>query len=312
MRIQLNGNFAMRSLEQLRLLRPRMPKLGLLALMLGTHVAIADECADTRTSEAIVECMGKDLRAADAKINASYQELMGSLAEPNKTQLREDQRTWIHERDANCDLGKKATDRDQWYESLLKDYAKTLCVTRYTRERTIALDAMLSGLPGHAAAADAGKPAQAAPIGQQTDYQVLSAGSRTTGRWYFEVTMNPKDIASTPTAVWWGCRIGYQSFGSLSQIHAADAALPVARGGIALDLEAGKLYVRKDGVWVHGAPDSSGGVDLKLGRAYRCGLETTVGLATMIANGSLRLNFGKEKFDYAMPGGYRSFSDDGS
>ena len=309
--VLLKGNSAIRVMELTGMLRSNMKKLWMLTLVLATPVAFADECTAPTTSEAIAQCLGKDLRASDGKINASYQELMRNLVEPNRTELRRDQRTWIHERDTNCGLDTKELDREQWYQALLQDYSKTICATRYTRARTIALDAALDALPGHAATSNADQRAHPAPIGAQSEYQVLSNSSRSSGHWYFEVTMSPKDIAITPTAVWWGCRIGYQSYGSLSQIHAADSALPLARGGIALDLEAGKLYVRKDGIWVHGAPGSSGGVDLSPGRPYRCGLETTVALAAMITNGSLRLNFGQEKFDYAMPDGYRPFSDGG-
>jgi hypothetical protein len=56
-------------------------------------------------------------------------------------------------------------------------------------------------------------------------------------------------------------------------------------------LDPGKLYVRKDGLWVEGAPGSSGGNDVMPGQPYQCGVETTVEITPLIEQGLVRVNF---------------------
>ena len=83
----------------------------------------------------------------------------------------------------------------------------------------------------------------------------------------------------------------------------------IVRVGFALDLEAGKLYVRRNGAWPRGVPGSSGGMDLKLGRTYRCGADSTALVAPLVEKGFLQLNFGEKAFSYSMPDGYRPFAE---
>jgi len=62
-------------------------------------------CMDKASSTtSMVECIGAEHNAQDAKLNAAYKTLMGALSPDRKKQLREAQRAWIAYRDANCEF----------------------------------------------------------------------------------------------------------------------------------------------------------------------------------------------------------------
>jgi len=290
--------------------RLRAPPCTLVAL-LAAGTAIADDCADPKTSSAIAECLSQDLRRSDDKINFSYQELMSRLGAPAKADLRESQRAWIKKRDADCGTDTRERDREKWYQFLSKDYGKIVCVTRHTQQRTAELELMLEP-PLNDSSSSSRIAAPAAVANEKKDYRLLSKTSRDKGLWYYEVTVNPTEIALySPTTIWFGCRLEHHYAGGLIQVHASDSIAHPMTGGIALDLDAGKVYVRIDGRWIVGEPGSSGGEDIRLGQQYRCGVETTALLAPLLANGSLVLNYGKAAFVYVLPAGYRPFSDGG-
>ncbi|WJJ93967.1 lysozyme inhibitor LprI family protein [Neopusillimonas aromaticivorans] len=52
----------------------------------------------------MIDCMNAELVRQDAKLNAEYTLLMGSLSAERKTQLRSTQRAWITYRDENCNF----------------------------------------------------------------------------------------------------------------------------------------------------------------------------------------------------------------
>jgi hypothetical protein len=118
-------------------------------------------------------------------------------------------------------------------------------------------------------------------------------------------------VSVTPTDVWYGCRREHAYAGGLVQVHASDRIAQEFHGGIALDLNAGKVYVLVDGRWTDGEPGTSGGLTVKLGETYRCGVETTALLKPLLDNGSIRINYGAKPFTYPMPEGYRPFIDGG-
>jgi hypothetical protein len=209
--------------------------------------------------------------------------------------------------------GKQPRER---YRALLTDYRKTVCVTRYTRQRTAELERMLAKLSPQPQGkpAPAEEPKQPAISHTQADYRVLSKENKEKGRWYLEIAVNSGGIAKfSPTALFLGCaeEKGGDTFGTLVHVRGSDTLLPVIRFGFALDLEGGKLYVRKNGTWTSGMPGSSGGLDLKLGRAYRCGTDSTALVAPLVEKGFLQVNLGEKAFAYSMPDSYRPFSEGG-
>jgi uncharacterized protein YecT (DUF1311 family) len=278
--------------------------------------AYAVNCDKPGSSEDSAYCIGKELHESDVRINYTYQALMSKLAKSEQDKLRHEQRSWIKERDAVCNCASRESDREKWYQGLLKDYRKTVCVTRYTRQRTAELDRMLTDIsyePQNKKTAEAPwQPRTNTVKYVETDYQIWSKGDKTTGRWYFEVTVDTGSIAGfSPTALWMGCadRKSGEAFGSLSQIRGSYTGAAVSRMGYALDLESGKLYIRRNGAWSRGTPGSLGGLDLKLGRPYRCGVETTVLIAGLADKGYLEVNFGEKPFAHSIPDGYRPYTE---
>ncbi|MCX8069076.1 MAG: lysozyme inhibitor LprI family protein [Thermodesulfovibrionales bacterium] len=273
----------------------------------GSHAGV---CDNPLSSEDVARCLGIELRESDAKINEIYKALMEKLSDSDRARLRQAQRAWIKERDSACELDSKESNREKWYQNLLKDYVKTVCVTRYTRQRTMELERMASDIASKSQKNKASVPAQSFP--KPADYKLWAAGSPSSGLWYFEVTVDVGAIAGfSPSALWMGCfdRKAKHAYGTLFQIRACDTDGPLVRMGYALDLASGKLYLRSDGKWVYGAPGSSGGMDLKLGTIYGCGIETTALIAPLIDKGYLQPNFGEKQFTYAVPDGYRPLAE---
>lgn len=276
-------------------------------------VAPAESCDNAMSRDEVAHCLAQELRAADASINTTYSALMARLDDPGKSALRAEQRAWLRQRDADCELNSRARDREDWYRDLAEDYGKTVCVTRYTRRQNESLAAKLRGLEGAAApAVEAPQPPPAAVAPEDKSlYRLLTQTSRQRGLWYFEVTIVPEEF-TTATDVWYGCGREHYHPGGYLQVHIAHAPVPPFHGGIALDLAAGKMYVRNSMQgWNDGEPGTSGGMNLKLGEEYRCGVETTALLKPLLDSGSLRINLGDEKFYFPMPDGYRPFIDGG-
>jgi len=91
--------------------------------------------------------------------------------------------------------------------------------------------------------------------------------------------------------------------GTLHTIHRRNIGQPPVNIGVALDLDAGKLYIRVDGGWRQ-QPGSAAGLDLKLGRPYVAKLTSSVPLGPYLDRGLVEVNFGQHAFTYALPDGY--------
>jgi uncharacterized protein YecT (DUF1311 family) len=81
----------------------RLTTLAALAL-LAAGPALAEDCANAPTQGAANACAARELAAVDARLNASYNQVVGRLkAEPAaRAALLESQRAWIRFRDAEC------------------------------------------------------------------------------------------------------------------------------------------------------------------------------------------------------------------
>jgi len=257
-------------------------------------------------SEDIVRCLAAQVRTADQRINSSYRQLIAKGSPDERARLRDEERDWIKRRDAACGISERSSDREQWYADLLVDYRTAVCATHYAQDRAAELERRLSGAVAPAAAARETRAAAAPPGSEMSMYDVMSRAAVRSGKWYFEVTIDPVKISATAaTAVWWGCRWEHTSTGSVTRVHAEDTAAPILHAAIALDLDAGMVYIRKEGAWRTGPPGSSGGIDVTPGRPHRCGIETTVPVGDLLASRQLKLNFGDAPFDYSLPEGYR-------
>jgi hypothetical protein len=90
------------------------------------------------------------------------------------------------------------------------------------------------------------------------------------------------------------------------------AQSPLADGdviGLAIDLDGSKLYVRRNGVWVNGDPNSgNGGIILKPGRDYV--VAVTVGASdTGGESDQWTANFGATPFVHSIPNGYMTYEE---
>jgi len=273
-------------------------------------VTQAKECDRPQTSEEVARCLGNELRQSDVKINDIYQQLMVSFDETGRKRLRDEQRAWLKERDEVCILDRRETNREKWLLETLKDYRKTVCVTRYARFRTAELEKLFANQK--LAQAKPNDPSSQSPQKtEQSKYQIVSPSIRNHALWYFDVTVNARDIARLGlNALWMGCWEGKTntSVGTLVQVRDVKGASGNLRYGFALDLDVGRLYISVDGAWPNGEPGSMRGVPAQAGGEYKCGAESTTPIGPLIERGLLNVNYGiPHSFPYHIPSGYLAF-----
>lgn len=287
-----------------------MKNLCGVAILLASFGAYSAECDDPKTSLEISLCLGKELRDSDVKINQSYKELMGRLTGRDKATLRNQQRAWIKERDTVCDLDTKETNREKWFQELLLDYGKTICVTRYTRKRTGELDRMLSNSSMQPGMISEPPKADASPANNlDVAYDRRPATVHMNGKWYYEMLIDYSQVAQIgPVALVIGVSESGHLVGSMDNIRKQDAGKDPITVGIAVDLDNGKLYISRNGAWIGGAPGSNEGLDLKLGRNYYGTFAISADSPkTYLDNKALIPNFGDRQMTYAIPAGYKSW-----
>ena len=82
---------------------------------------------------AIVQCVGAQTRAWDAKLNAAYKAAMGRIDPAQREPLRAAQRLWIQYRDANCKFyGSR--------EGSIRQIEGAECLRSMTEERALELE----------------------------------------------------------------------------------------------------------------------------------------------------------------------------
>ena len=298
----------------------RILHLGILcAAILGNLAVVQAQCDNPKTNEQRVQCIGAELRGADATINRSYGELMKSLSPADKTALRDEQRAWIKNRDQKCGLTWSKGDREAWFADLLKDYQKTVCVVRFTNERVDALNRYEKTNHVDAPPPATGNGPAAGAADDDSQYEIISPMAKRKGKWYFEVKIDPAAILKISEVSLFvgvkqsGVEVGAinangEQTGEMFPIRRKykDASMSIL--GFALDTDDGKLYYSQNGVWVGGEPGSAGGQDLVRGRAYQTILESSVTLDSFKAAHALDVNLGEKSFNYHLPNGYLPFS----
>lgn len=76
--------------------------------------------------------------------------------------------------------------------------------------------------------------------------------------------------------------------------------------GLAIDMDAGRLYFSRNGAWLNGQPGAGGGVPLTRGESYTVAAVLSASSATGSTD-SWTANFGKTRFRYAIPRGFKSY-----
>jgi uncharacterized protein YecT (DUF1311 family) len=277
------------------------------ALALHAGLAHAD-CASPSGDSERAQCIGQDLRTSDIAINDTYGQLRAQLSPEGQSALRQQEIAWIKARAAACHVDTREPDRDRWIAGLLRDYGKTICVVRFTERRVAELRAQEAALVRPAPLPpqpQASAPAGGALAGQGEVYELVAHNTPSAGKWYFEAVLNEGEIARDASAA---IVVGVQgqgigTVGTLQTIHRHNIGEPPVNIGIAFDLDAGKLYIRRNGAW-QAQPGSAGGLDLKLGRPYIAKLNSSVPLGTYLDHGLVEVNFGQHAFAYSLPDGF--------
>lgn len=267
-------------------------------------------CDDPQNSRETALCLDQELRASDQLINQSYQRLMETLDTAERARLKQEQRGWIVERERSCMQSNSTSgEREAWYRQLLSNTPQALCVTRFARQRDAELQQRL--LPP----AERGKVSMSQGSTTQArnflDYQTLAEVKHSSGKWYFEVTVQRSGIARLrPTEFTFGC-------GEFTTNTAATFNMKVTRMdeqeapltlGFLVDLTNGRLYGSEYGRWVHGVPGSQDGLLLKRGSAYDCGVHASENMRDLEQRGLIDVNFGvHRKFMFEIPEGAKAF-----
>jgi len=285
-----------------------LPILAASLILATMSSAALANCDDPRTSDEIAECLGLELREADSQINLNYKSLMGKLDASGKQALRTEQRNWIKDRDADCRLDTKESNREKWYRALLRDYSKTVCVTRYTTRRTGELEGMLAALSAKPGSdTKPATPAPSAPArGADIAYDNQPPTTHTHGKWYFEVAIDHAAVAEIePCVIDMGVWTSTVQSGVLNNIRKRDAGKGIKRYGIAIDLDNGKFYHSENGAWVNGQPGTNLGMNLKTGDTHKAAVQTSAeSIAPYLKAKAIVPNYGGAAMTYALPEGY--------
>jgi uncharacterized protein YecT (DUF1311 family) len=103
-----------------------------LVLLAGISIVRAQECDRSDDSQQMMNiCAGEDYHAADARLNAAYQDLISSDDADGKRLLQAAQRAWIAFRDAECAHSTAASAGGS-----IHAMAVSQCLTKLTDDRT--------------------------------------------------------------------------------------------------------------------------------------------------------------------------------
>jgi len=121
-----------------------------LVVLAGTSIVRAQECDRSDDSQQMMNiCAGEDYQAADARLNAAYQNLISSDDADSKRLLQAAQRAWIAFRDAECAHTTAASAGGSIHAMEVSQ-----CLTRLTNERIKQLAASANCEEGDASCAN--------------------------------------------------------------------------------------------------------------------------------------------------------------
>jgi len=289
----------------------RLSQIAILALLCAAASGAAHaQCDHPKTDAARADCIKTELKGSDSTINRTYGELLKSLSPEDRTALRTEQRAWIKTRDQQCGLTWSKGDREAWFEDLLQDYQKTVCVVRLTNDR-------VSALANYQKNNKLAPAAESAPVvaDGQLIYELQSAQPKTSGKWYFEVKVDGPAIQKlAEVTLFVGVAQSAPAAGAANENGQASGSIVMIRRnqnldtgtlGFALDLDNGKLYTSQDGAWQGGAPGTAGGIDILKGRIYKAYLNSSAAMNPFLKTHAVDLNYGDRGFVYHVPDGYK-------
>ena len=97
-----------------------------------------DPCANAQSQAEMTMCWGKEYKAADAKLNKTYQDFMSKLDESEKVQLKSAQQAWLKYRDLNCEFV-----ADQYKGGTMRPMIEAMCLADVTNARVSELKSQI-------------------------------------------------------------------------------------------------------------------------------------------------------------------------
>lgn len=300
--------------------------VGLMLAVLAAGAALAGCPAEG--------CLTQELRAADTELNRVYGTLATSLEARDRAALRTEQRAWIRERDAACGSRHSMGSMEDWLRNAAADEHRASCVLGRTKDRIAELARRGPSTPPTGESKTAAPPrgggasritTEVRPNRDPAEYQIVSAHGRLTGKWYFEATIDPSLVTpALETLLAIGAADAQDLIGASYPVRQSDLVVkydkdssvrivggrlgdlkvPSVTIGIAADLDAGRLYERRDGIWRDGEPGTGRGRALRVGTTYHFQVTSGIPVRQLTDAGVLRVNFGESPFSHVPPPGY--------
>lgn len=296
----------------------------------GCEVQAADEAARIR-------CAIESVRQVDSRLNAEYIDLKSKLKGGEVSGLTETQRIWIRMRDQSCQLARDIRDRDAWLHHVAASAARTACVLIATNKRIGELESLRRQVDGIFVPAEVEPPADKPRVldgtvetdtASSANLRRRSVRAQRSGRHYFEIVIDEARAGDIRTNIvarisdgkrWTGVghdvkardlvlRLGPTDSIRIVGGEMGDLRVPKLVIGVAIDLDARRMYWHRDGVWQDGAmPDSGRGIPLAPAVEVFAELAATAPLDNLSAKGIVQPNFGDAPFSGYQPAGYRGF-----
>lgn len=87
-----------------------------LLLAAAPVISIAGDCGDVLQSDALNQCLGRELVAVDKDLNAAYARLQRKLKSTDKALLKSAQTAWLAGRDRDCEFEAASADGGTAYQ----------------------------------------------------------------------------------------------------------------------------------------------------------------------------------------------------
>lgn len=278
--------------------------LMLLALFFVQQVrATGAECDGVDRDDSHAECLLAALEKADAALNQAWKGRLAEAISVRKASLQKSQLAWLRTRNLNCVLPEGLDKNSDWLEKVAKSPRMAICVLRETRQRANELDRV-------------SVPEGSVRYSALRDFIRLAPPVRTSGKWYFEITIDRAAVARDqraldpsarilwPTDFWIGCAVpqSEDNFGVELSVPPDDRGARQTIG-VAIDVDSGQIHYQRDGLWLRGGDSAREPRNIGAAKPFVCGLSATADVHGLIKAGHLEANFGEQPFKHApLPG----------
>lgn len=265
------------------------------------------ECDLKAGGSGLAACLATQLGKAEEALRASYDKLLQANRGSERALIAQEHDLWLALRDRECRVSLQQTAGTSWIEGLARDQSQALCVLTLTRLRESEL--RLYGGSSYARM-------MAARVNPRRTYQITSFESHSEGKWYFEVSIDATQLALAMDAlIFVGVQGESGDIGRLVTVRPDGGGigqmvllLPAkSRIGVAVDLDAGQVYLRENGKWITGAPESGAGLAIRKNSRVKASVNSSVPLNAAIDQKLVLINFGTLPFAEAPPAGFAPY-----